>query len=257
MSAEDRFAEALDECRLRVSSGEQVEDCVADYPDFAADLQRLIPVGRQVAQLGSDPSPEFQAKLENTLRAAMREQRSAKQGGLFGELKRMLAALPVNTGVVVLVTLLVFVGSGVTAVNASEDSLPDSPLYQVKTAREWMELALARDAEASAVVQARLVERRGQELEQASSGRKGSKVVETVAQRLTTAISRTVDQAIAMRLRGNPRPAVRALVAICAMQRRLDRLEPQAGPEIKPVVRQLQVFLDQQERRLVQAQDTR
>ena len=249
-----RFAAMLEECCRRVQGGEHLERCLADYPagDRAA-LARLVPLASDLGRLGRDPSPAFQARLEQRLLAAVDEERRVRRRGPLGQLGRFFTAAPMlRLAAVALAVLVVLVGSGVGIIQASDGSLPDSPLYQVKTAREWVELALARNGETQVGVYARQIEDGGGEMDRAVRGGKPQRVVEVLAARLVQSIDRMVDQAIEMRARGNPRPAVRATVALRAMQRRLDQVIAQASPDLRPALQRLRLFLERQEQRLTQ-----
>ncbi|MBI2939804.1 MAG: hypothetical protein HYY04_05140 [Chloroflexi bacterium] len=247
-----RFSAALEECCRRVQRGETIERCLTDYPaEYRLELARLVAVAERLGRLGDDPSPAFQARLELRLLAAADETRRGRPAGRWGRLGIFFIAPPIaRAAVLMLVALIVLVGSGVGVVQAADQSLPDSPLYQVKTAREWLELALARDGDTRVDVHARQIGERGRELERAVRAGKPRRVVDTLALRVAWSTDRIVDLALEADARGNPRPAVRTLVAVRAMQRYLDRLTSQASPEVLPPLRRLQIFLEAQERRL-------
>lgn len=247
-----RFAAVLEECCRRVRSGERLEHCVSDYPvEYREELARLVPLAGDLGQLSRDPSPEFQARLERRLLAAVDEERRARRTGPLGRLGHFFAAAPLmRATVVALVLLVVLVGSGVGVIQASDNSLPDSPLYHVKTAREWAELALARNGETQVGVYTRQINQRGTELERTVQTGKPRRVVEVLALRLAWTTDRIVDRALELQARGNREPASRALVMIRTMQRRVDVLTVQATPEVRPLLQRMRTFLDAQERRL-------
>lgn len=248
-----QFSEVLDECCRRVQHGEALEVCLADYPaSYRNEIAGLAPLVGRLGQLGSDPSPEFRARLERNLLASVDEARQRRREGVFGHVARFFStATAMRFAVLALVALIVVGASGVGVVQASDNSLPDSPLYQLKVVREWAELALARDGEAVVSAHARQIAERGRELQRAV--RTGNRrVVDALAVRIYWSVERIVDKALEIRARGNPQPAARALVAIRVIQRQVDRLAAQASPEVRPSLQRLRFFLEQQERRLTE-----
>lgn len=254
MRAEEdpRFAAALDACCQRVQRGESLERCVADHPaEYREELLRLVPMATRLNALGKDPSPEFQARLEQHLLASVDQARQTRRVGLLARLGRFFSAAPaMRLASLALVALLALAGGGVSVVQAADDSLPDSPLYQVKSAREWVELTLARDPEAQVSVHDRQIAQRGGELERAVQAGKARPVATVLAVRLARSVRAMVDRALELRAQGRPQPAVKALAALQAMQRRLDVALPHASRELRPTLLRLRTFLEQQELRL-------
>jgi hypothetical protein len=249
---EARFARALDDCCRRVRAGEPLEPCLTDYPaDMHDELARLVPLAVRLPALGRDPSPAFEQRLERNLLAAVGVQRRAQRGGVRADVQSFLAgASPARLAALALVVLLVLGGGSAGIVSASDGSLPDSPLYQVKIAREWAERTLARTGEARVDVHARQVVQRGRELGWAVADRKPRRVVEVLAVRLAWSTERAVDQALALRAAGRPLPALRALAALRLMEREVARLAERAEPDAQLSLLRLQVLLQVQERRL-------
>ncbi len=247
-----RFAAALEGCSSRVRAGEALEACLADYPtEYRDELARLVPLGQRLARLRRDPSPEFQARLEQRLLGAVEEARRSRREGRWGGLARLFVANPAFRTAAIVALVLVFLGgSGLGVDQAAAGSLPDSPLYRVKTVKEAIQLALARSPEAQVEVNANQIQERGSELEKALRARKPGQVIEALAVRLARATDQMVTQALDREAKGNPQPAVRARQAIRTMLNRIDRLLPQAGPELRPALERMRTFLLQQERRL-------
>ncbi len=156
----ERLALILEECTQRVQRGEPLEQCLASYPpEYREELSQLVPLAGRLNQLSRDPSHEFQARLEERLGASVDAARRRQKSGPLASIGRFFVASPVmRVAAVALVALLVLFGSGFGIVQAAEGSLPDSPLYQVKSAREWAERALAGNGESLVGVQARQVE---------------------------------------------------------------------------------------------------
>jgi hypothetical protein len=248
-----RFAAALDECSRRVQLGESLESCLAAYPaEFREELALLVPLGGRVARLRLDPSPDFRARLETRLLATVDETRRTRRTGLPGFVGRLFAGnQALRIASILLVALVVLAGGGFEADRAAADSLPDSPLYGVKTAKERVQYALARTPEAQVEVRADQLQERSKELDKALRAGKGVKVVDALAVRVTRATRQMVDKALEQRAGGNPRPALRALVAIRAMGVYVDRLSGEASsPEVRASLEKLQTFLMGQEGRL-------
>lgn len=247
------FVGALEECCQRVKRGEPLERCLADYPDeYHEELARLVPLAGHLRTLARDPSPQFQGRLEQRLLREVEKARVAQQVGLQGRICSFFTKASVmRFAVAALVVMIVFVGAGVGAIQASESSLPDSPLYQVKAAREWAEVMLARNGEAQVGVHARQIAERGRELERAVQLDKPLPVIEVLALRLAASTDRIIDKVVELHARGNVEPARRTLVAINAMERYVDRLSTKASPSVKPRLERLQGFLEGQEQRLL------
>lgn len=264
---EAHFTAALEQCCRRMQQGEQLDRCLADYPpEYREELTRLVPLAERLGRLARDPSPEVRSRLEQRILASMDEARGRQPEGILERIGRgatalaalfsprgFLAAAPAVRALVVLaVALLVLAGSGIGAVQASEDALPDSPLYQVKTAREWVEVVAARDKEAQLGVHIRQIGRRGVELVKAVRSGKGRQVVAVLSYRLGVSTVQMVDQALELRSHGKTQPAVRALAVIRTAQSQLDQLVAQASPGVRPPLRRLQRLLAEQAQRLTE-----
>ena len=249
---DSRFASALEACAQRVRHGESLELSLADYPaEYRAELARLVPLSTQVGALAGDPSPAFQARLEQRLLDALEETQRARRVGLLSRLGRWFAAAPLARAVpAMLVFAVVLAGTGVGAVQAAGDSLPDSPLYCVKATKESVELLLARDDESKVGVHARQLGERGRELDRAVVAKKSRLVIDVLAVRLAGSTERIVDAALVLEAQGNRQPAARALALIRSMQSRVDRATVQASPQARPSLKGLRRFLEEQERRL-------
>ena len=255
MSLEEdaRFAAILDECCQRVGRGEQLERCLSGYPaEYWEELARLVPVAARVGVLARDPSPEFQARLEQRLLTSLNDVRGRQRTGVAARIGRLFAAIPLARGLTIAIVVLLLLAGGGFGVNyAAADSLPDSPLYHVKTVREQLQLALARAPEAQVDIRAKLIEQRGAELNQAIQSGKQPRLVDTLVTRVETSTDQMVKEALSARAKGNPVPARRALVAMRAMVRRVDAIIPSTKPNLRPSLQQLHVFFQDQERRLV------
>jgi hypothetical protein len=177
------FDNILDDCLERVmTGGETVEQCLARYPDDAAELEPLLRTAlaaREAADIR--PSPEFRERARYQFQAAIREMETQKRPGIFGWQPRWATAL-----VAVLVLLL---ASGGT-VAAASGSMPDEPLYQVKLATEAVRLTLTPSALGKAELYVKYTDKRVVEIiEMADEGK--YQQVESTALRLN-------DQLLAM-----------------------------------------------------------
>lgn len=253
MGPDEQFALKLDECSQRMRRGETLEQCLAGCPvEYREELARLLPLTANLVQLAHNPSPDFQARLERKLLVSVNEARWGQRPGLLPSLGRFFSGSPaVRLASLGLAALVILLGGGFGAVQASEDSLPDSPLYQVKTAREWVELVLTASGESQTVAYVRVIDERGRELERAAGANKPERTLLAVATRLARSTEEMVDKALEARARGNPRPAARALASVRSMQQRLNRLDTRGSPEFRRVVQRAVAFLEGQEQRLL------
>ncbi len=249
-----RFGTALEDCCHRVQGGESLASCLLDYPtEYREEIARLVPLSEQVALLARDPSPEFQSRLEEQLLARVDEAWKAQgrdwrsRFGLFFPLGPAF-----KSAVATLAVLLVLTLSGAGALNASAGSLPDSPLYGVKTAKEWVQMAMARDGEAKVDAHADQIAERGKELQKAVQEKKPPRVVGGLALALAQSTQKMVDQALDLQAKGRAPQATRVLAVLRTMGRQVDRLAAQAQPDSRPALHQLSSFLDRQEQRMLE-----
>ncbi len=70
-----RLARILDECLARISQGETVEQCLADYPDERRQLEPLLDVALSVSAIPrAAPSDEFKEGAERRLMMRLRRE---------------------------------------------------------------------------------------------------------------------------------------------------------------------------------------
>jgi hypothetical protein len=249
-SADARFEALLAECAERVRAGEELDVILAQYPsEYRDDLAALVPVTRQLSVLGREPSGDFVNTLESRLLAAVGDARTAQLPSLRmrivgawrrSAVLRFAAAAPV--------ALLLLAGSGVAAAEASKDSLPGSALYPVRQARERAELLLARDSEARVETHSHHVAERGADLERAVNA--SDATVDAISAQAMRSVQAMVDAALRLHEQGNERAALRALLAIRAMEERLETLQAGAAPRHRPVFVRLRAAVREQEARL-------
>ncbi len=167
-----RFDDVLDECiDLIVVEGRAVEECLARYPQWAAQLEPLVRLAQSMADACRfEARPDFKAQVRYRLQAFLAAAPPTRRWRW-----RLWAGLAMP-----LVALIV----GASAVAASGNSLPDEPLYGVKLATEEVRLALTPDRVARARFHLLFADRRVQEM--AMVARQGHpRAVERLAQRLS------------------------------------------------------------------------
>jgi hypothetical protein len=164
-----------------------------------------------------------------------------------------LSSLPSRIMVIVVVAVLVLGSAGAGVVQASDESLPDSPLYQVKTAREWVETVAARDNQARMGVHIRQAGRRTIELSIAIRSGKPRPVVAILASRLDAATTRLVDDAQESKAQNNHQAVNRALTALRTIRSQVEQMSTQAPGQYRPLQR-LHTSLVEKEQRLIEFQ---
>ena len=112
------FDNILDDCLERVLfKGETIEQCLAAYPDYAAELEPLLLTALETKEATAiKPRPEFRERAGYQFQAAIRETESKESRSFFGWRPQWVTA-------VVVVLVLLMAGSGTVA--AASDSLPD------------------------------------------------------------------------------------------------------------------------------------
>lgn len=134
MSKNKEFDNIFDECLTRVQRGESIEACLAAYPGQSAELEPLLRTALAARQaVAVQPRREFRQRAAIDFQAAIREM-PVKATGWGTPWRRRF--LEVVAGVV----FVLLAGTGLVA--ASSSSLPDEPLYAIKTATETAWVAL-------------------------------------------------------------------------------------------------------------------
>jgi hypothetical protein len=188
------IADVLEACRVRLARGETIGACLAAYPSHRAELATLLPIAVEAEGLAHDPDPTYAAGARRRFRstlAAARENRAREMGarfrGPFGFVRRL--AVPV--ALVVALSL-----SGLGLVQASDSSLPDSPLYTVKRAGENVGQVFARSPQDNAQLQVRMANRRWMDYQLAVKVKKGPQLLLTVATSMVDAADLATDNAV-------------------------------------------------------------
>jgi len=155
----ERFENILNECLERLRQGESLEQCLARYPERAAELTPLlrVAVASQKASSAVKPRPEFKARARYEIQSQLhgKERRTEpKKASFVGWMPRWAVAS----------VILIFLIAGTGTVAASTSSMPDDTLYPVKLATERVRLRLSRGDINKARVNVRLADRRVKEI---------------------------------------------------------------------------------------------
>jgi len=157
----ERFENMLDQCLERLRQGESLEQCLARYPEQAAELAPLLRVAMasQKASSAVKPRPECKARARSEIRSQLRGRErkpEPKKAGFAGWMPRWAVA--------VASVILIFLVAGTGTVAASTSSMPDDTLYPVKLATEQVRLGLSRGDIKKARVNVGLADRRVKEI---------------------------------------------------------------------------------------------
>lgn len=241
------IADVLEECRRRLARGETIESCLAAYPSYGGELARLLPVVARARSLASEPDPVYaeraRRRFAGELTAARDRRRptARPRSGPLGWLQNLLVPVAV---------VLVMVLSGFGLVQASQNTLPDSPLYTVKQAQENVAEVFARGPEAKAELQIRTANRRLGELQSAEKLRKGPMVLLTLAARMVQA-STTATQQIGQTTGPRHDQLLATMRPLLERERRtLDRFTKSRNSQVAAVADRLIAQIDADEQAL-------
>ena len=156
MNKAREFNDILDECLERLVKGGTIEECLASYPELAAELEPLLQTAMAARKASViQPRPEFRAKARYQFHSALQAMESRKSRSFFGWQRRWVTAITV-------VLVLLLAGGG--TVMAASNSMPDGTLYPVKLATEQVWLALTPSSLGKARVYTKLADRRVAEI---------------------------------------------------------------------------------------------
>ena len=176
MKTNKEFDNILDECLERLLvNGEPIEQCLQSYPEQAGELEPLLQTALIASKASAvQPRAEFKAKARYQFHSALQEVASRRSRPFFSWLPRWAT-------VATMAIVLVLAGGSTVAV--ADNSMPDSPLYQVKLATEQVRLTLTPSQIGKAELCAELVDRRVAEIVyMANKG--NARQVESITQRL-------------------------------------------------------------------------
>jgi len=182
MKKDEKFNNILDQCLERIlNKGGTVEQCLADYPEQATELEPLLQMALMVKKASAiQPHPEFAARARYQFRSALQTAKPKRRFSFFGWQSRWAT-------VVAVVLILLLAGSG--TVVAADNSMPDSPLYPVKLVTEQVRVRLTPSDIGKAELYAKLADRRVAEIAH-MAGKGKSERVEWLTQRLDTLLVR-------------------------------------------------------------------
>ena len=131
------LASILDECLAALSRGESLEACLARYPQHAEELRTHLLLAQRLSLTPRhEPRPRAQG-------AAWQQFHARAEDIRLGRRPRLSISISIGwmrpLAIAAAVVLAILVSGGAT-VYASQDALPDSPLYRVKLATEEMRL---------------------------------------------------------------------------------------------------------------------
>ena len=168
------FDNILDECLERVLiKGETIEQCLASYPEQAAELEPLLQTALAAKKASAiKPRPEFRERARYQFRAALQEMELERGRRFF------FGWQPQWVTVVITVLVLLLASGGTVA--AAGNSMPDEPLYGVKLATEAVRLTLTPSALGKAELYVKLADKRVAEIIKMADKGKAERVGRTV-----------------------------------------------------------------------------
>jgi hypothetical protein len=151
------FDNILNDCLERLLlKGESLQQCLARYPEQAAELKPLLETALAAREATTiQPRPDFRARARYEFNSVLKETAAGKSRTSWGWFPRWAT-------VAAIILAVVLVGGG--TVVAADSSMPDSPLYSVKLATEQVHLTLTPSQIAKAEYCAQLADRRVAEI---------------------------------------------------------------------------------------------
>ena len=176
MKTNKEFDNILDECLERLLvNGEPMDQCLQSYPEQAGELEPLLQTALVASKASAvQPRAEFKARARYQFHSALQEIASWRSRPFFSWLPRWATVATIA---------LVLVLAGGSTVAVADNSMPDSPLYQVKLATEQVRLTLTPSQIGKAELCAELVDRRVEEIVYMAN-RGNARQVELITQRL-------------------------------------------------------------------------
>ncbi len=163
------LTEILDQCiELLLSGKENMEGCLARYPEFKEELEPLL---RTAAFVRAVPLPTPSSTFKITARQRLLKTAETRGRSRMAFVERVTSVRDILMRVTAVILIVILVGSG--AVAASARSLPDSPLYPLKIAMERVQLVFAFDDYSKAQLHLKFAENRLNEIMLLVAGDKG------------------------------------------------------------------------------------
>ena len=163
------LAEVIDECLEALRRGESIDDCVSRHPDIADELRTLLIAAVAMADVAPTRDDTARRMAHTRFEGAVRHHLATNQRSASGRFSirdwwNTRASGWTRVWAVGFATMAMFVVLSTGAAYASNDALPDSPLYPVKRATEHARLAITFSDESRAIYHLELIERRTLEL---------------------------------------------------------------------------------------------
>jgi len=139
-----KFDRIFNDALERIFQGEDLENCLQDYPEEAEELRPLLKLALQLKHYNDSikPSPEFKSRAQANLQEAFWARQRSWKTRVSKRLKPVIRWAAVTTGVVILL-VSAFIGGFALSSLASADTMPGETLYPVKLATEEVRIALA------------------------------------------------------------------------------------------------------------------
>ena len=139
-----KFDQDLNDALERVLQGEELENCLQDYPEEAEALRPLLGIALQLRHYSDSikPSPEFRAQIQAKLEEAFWARQRPWRTRINKRLQPTIRWAAVATGIV-MIAVSMFIGGFALSSLASADTMPGEALYPVKLATEEVRVALA------------------------------------------------------------------------------------------------------------------
>lgn len=157
------LTEILNDCIDRLAAGQSIQECLAAYPDYAADLHPMLEAGLLARRISYAPSEVGEAHYR--VRARVLQAAATKQ---------KIRVLPLRGWATMAASLLIiFFAAYVLVGFSAESSLPGEPLYGVKRFNEAIRLQLSGNDPA---LEQQFAQRRVDEIQQLLEGGQSAEV---------------------------------------------------------------------------------
>jgi len=219
--------EILNICLDRViERGESIEQCLADYPEQAEELEPLLKAALSASGASSTikARPEFERLAKYRFLSALQEKTGRKSESRV-PLRRWQQRLAMAFTVIL---VLFLVGAG--TVTASASSLPGDMLYPVKTTTEKVQGFFTFGSEAKASFHIKMAQRRLNEIEALTETNR------TIPQSILEGMNVETDHAIELIIKHKPagKDTINRLTVLTSKQKNvLSQVIEKAPPQIK------------------------
>jgi hypothetical protein len=175
------FDTALDRSLALLRSGEDIDSCLARYPEYTERLRPLLEVAAQVGRVITPaPSQAARAAGEQKVLAALarKREREAATNPVLRSIRRMARSFtlvgacslrPAWSMAAIVLVVLVLAG-GAASVAASTKAIPGDALYAVKLASQRVQLSLTFDASEHRRIEDRFQAQQRDDVQQALRG---------------------------------------------------------------------------------------